>query len=652
MELGCNVAAMIKGSAAEQLNAAFLALLAGTGHPHFEAAQRRMAADDYPHIAQFYWHSVALVEQELADRIAADADFAQRFDRLAAQIAEKRLPRGAAAQAELFWQLFFPEAVAIGSERAQSVEELRRRRRVRIRRLAAQPLQDPGNEMLITANALLTMPTEAMWRRGLATSAEMGTRLATMRAESQRYWYDHPIPIGSAPEANEVLYGLRALDRALAVEGRRTACLLSVSVTHAGLRPLARDYLQQELARTGRLKQIDLYAFTESDCERLRHEVLLPAGRHYLAQDMPSTETFEVLGVDGEYGRHYSFLKAIAALWHVLIDPRRRATFKIDLDQIFPQEALLAETGTSAFGHLATPLWGAQGETAAGEEIELGMLAGALVNEQDFRRADRGLFTLDVPYPDRPPRADQFIFYSRLPQALSTEAEMGTRIGAQPAVGGECLQRIHVTGGTNGILVEHLRRHRPFTPSFIGRAEDQAYLLSTMRGGRRPLGYVHEPGLIMRHDKQAFATEAIEQARAGTLIGDYIRTLYFSAYARAIDGGSGFVKRETLPFTGSFISGIPHTATSLRLCLQAATLADTNQRSDFIDLGATRLTRARDFLSAPGQPLNRAVDRERQSWDCYYDLLDRLEQALQADDGPARQARHQAQTIVERSRIA
>ena len=57
-----------------------------------------------------------------------------------------------------------------------------------------------------------------------------------------------------------------------------------------------------------------------------------------------------------------------------------------------------------------------------------------------------------------------------------------------------CIQRVHVTGGTNGILIDSLRRHRPFTPSFISQAEDQAYLLSALHDTGENLAYVHEDG--------------------------------------------------------------------------------------------------------------------------------------------------------------
>ncbi len=126
------------------------------------------------------------------------------------------------------------------------------------------------------------------------------------------------------------------------------------------------------------------------------------------------------------------------------------------------------------------------------------------------------------------------MFFSALPQAISTRAEMMERYDG-PAIDGvgRALERIHVTGGTNGIRVDALRRHRPFTPTFVGRAEDQAYILSTLgRPGPR-LAYAHAAGLIMRHDKDAFAGEAIAAAHVGKLIGDDVRILVFSAYADA-----------------------------------------------------------------------------------------------------------------------
>jgi hypothetical protein len=60
------------------------------------------------------------------------------------------------------------------------------------------------------------------------------------------------------------------------------------------------------------------------------------------------------------------------------MDPEIIATFKIDLDQVFPQEELVEQSKASAFEHFKTALWGACGVDSEGHPIELGMIAGAL----------------------------------------------------------------------------------------------------------------------------------------------------------------------------------------------------------------------------------------------------------------------------------
>jgi hypothetical protein len=355
--------------------------------------------------------------------------------------------------------------------------------------------------------------------------------------------------------------------------------------------------------------------------------------------------------VDGRYGRHYSFLKAVAALWHVAIDPEIRATFKIDLDQVFPQDVLLAETGRTLFGHLATPLWGATARDTDGGELELGMLAGALVNERDI---GQGLFTPDVPIPDRPPTMDEHIFFSGLPQSISTRAEMMERYDG-PAIDGttRALERIHVTGGTNGIRVDALRRHRPFTPTWVGRAEDQAYLLSTLgRPGPR-LAYAHAAGLIMRHDKEAFAGQAMAAAHIGKLIGDDERILVFSAYVAAITGDGAAVHRLLDPFTGCFVSDFPVTLVLLRLALRTLRLFADGQADDAREYATDGARRIAETLDSHGEPavVVHRLAAERTAWGHYYDALDALEVGIAEDRPSAIRARARAVSIIDDCRI-
>lgn len=328
-----------------------------------------------------------------------------------------------------------------------------------------------------------------------------------------------------------------------------------------------------------------------------------------------------------------------------------RGTFKIDLDQVFPQEELAKETGMSAFEHFITPLWGARGTDSDGNALDLGMIAGALVNEKDI---SKGLFTPDVSFPANRPEMDEYIFYSSLPQALSTEAEMMTKYGSQVLDGTKnCISRIHVTGGTNGILIRSLKKYRPFTPSFIGRAEDQAYLMSVLTGEKIRLAYAHKDGLIMRHDKEAFAQEAIESARMSKLIGDYIRILYFSKYGSILPGGVEEIKKQLDPFTGCFISKIPFTIVYLRFCLKAAQLFKSNSMEDGFDLivnGSERIKKAIDFTS--GNEMKNVFEKEQKAWKLYYDTLDAIEEALARNDDFALELKDAFNNIIRDCRLS
>lgn len=651
-------------AAGRNLNAAFLIRLCGKGEP-----QRSRARACFAHLARDpRWAPVANFYEKALKRLPLEIDEAVRRDggRYAQEIA--RLNGLAANAGEAFagldaleacWRVFFPEGVGLLRDAGRAVDALRETRIIALTGLNERPIERPAAEVLFASNVLLTRPVEGGAGGGTRYSDRMRDRLAELQDEPQLFWYDHPIPFGVDPARNEVLYGLRGLDRAVAFEKRngvvspdeRLSCVLSVSVTHAGLASLARDYLEESL-REGLegLPHLRVYALTEADAERLHAEVLTPAAERYLnAADLETLRA--VWGVNGEYGRHYTFLRALAAFWQVMIDARVRATFKIDLDQVFPQEQLVGETGCSALSHLKTPLWGATGIDARGEKVNLGLIAGALVNAEDSHRS---LFVPDVPLPD--PAAlegDDWVFCSPLPQAVSTRAEMMTRYDRGVLDGRRsCIQRIHVTGGTCGIWIEHLRRHRPFTPTFIGRAEDQAYLLSCLFGSDgESLRYVHKPGLIMRHDKGIFAAEAVRAAAAGKQVGDYIRMLLFTEYARALPWPVEEIKGVVDPFTGCFISRIPVTTAVLRLALKAARMftgSDSKTAGELLEGGAARLDPLIEGLTGGGRNLlGERFGAERRAWDDYYDLLDAIEKALSKEDPFARRLEAEARRIIE-----
>lgn len=642
----------------QTLNSAFLIVLAGAEHPDFIQAKTVLdqlaGSAKWGNWAKFYLKSLALMTTELDQYGQSDADLAAKLQQVETTLANG--PTEAMAIAETIWSVLFPEGVEILGHETEGIEALRQKRTMSIHQLNPNPIENPARQVLFTSNALLTTPLAGADLSEF--DLDFQAQVAAASQEPQLYWYDHPIPIGVPAESNEILYGLVHLNEAVAFERQQqpnmtdpVTCVLSVSVTHKRLQTLGKSYLKQVLAASPPLEQLNVFAFTEADTDALVNQVLRPIIQHSFPQD-DAAELLSVFGVDGCYGRHYSFLKAITAVWNVLIDPEIRATFKIDLDQVFPQAELVEQTGQSAFEHLTTPLWGAVGEDAQGNPVELGMVAGALVNQKDIHQ---GVFTPDVRFPTGGLQADDYVFFSKLPQALSTEAEMMSRYDESGELDGfsTCLQRIHVTGGTNGILVDSLRRYQPFTPSFIGRAEDQAYVLTALQNRPR-LGYAHASGLIMRHDKEGFAQEAISKAKVGKQIGDYVRILMFSAYAQALAPDISQIKAIIDPFTGCFASRLPINVTLLRFALRVATLFHTGQTEEaieFIQTGVPQLDSTLDFVQGKPSPLETTYQREAEGWRLFYQALTAVEKAQQAGADWVLPIQAAAQKIVAECRV-
>ncbi len=644
---------------ARNLNAAFLIALTSESHPQYKIAIDYLAknsrnSDNEP--VSFYQLGLDLINKEISDRNKVDEKFAENLSALYIWLEQPPNLVDRLECIEKIRQVFFPEGVGLNSEHKSRINDLRQRRRIIITKLNDKPIKDPTRQILFTSNALVTIPAEDTDIDSLSLKDSIKNRLKQIIKDEQKYWFDHPIQIGVELEKNEVVYGLKGLSETLEYEkkqgkvdnGASLNCLLSVSVTHDRLKSIAKEYIREELKKAKGIKNLKVYIFTEEDTASLIDQVLAPAVRNYLPEEKPES-LFEVFGVDGEYSRHYSFLKAIAALWQVLINPEIKGTFKIDLDQVFPQKNLEEESGNSAFEHFKTPLWGSTGTDNNKEVVDLSLIAGALVNERDINNS---IYTPDVDFPSKIARADELIFSSWLCSAISTRAEMMTRYDNEYINGVDsCLQRIHVTGGTTGILVDALRKYRPFTPTFIGRAEDQAYIISVLhKNPDMNLRYLHKDGLFMRHDKMAFASQAIEAAKIGSMIGDYIRILVFSQYTLALPWPQKKTKELIDPFTGSFVSKIPISIVYLRFALKVASFFEerqNNQGLEFYNVGIARLYRVIKRLIKEPDYYNRVYKKEQKSWNIYYDILDFLEKALVAGDDFGLKIKKKAEDIVE-----
>jgi len=620
------------------INTAFMISLCGSDHKNYNKAIKYLKHFNntvYKDLAEFYLNGKKQIEKEIETLAQSDKDFSARLAKLNAySINHNCLTSSEGTDA--LWSVFFPEAEGVFREKDKRSTELRNKRTIKITEKNPEPINNPGKQIIFTSNILLTIPDNNTALKSLGYSDELVEGIKLASAEKQAFFYDHPILIGTPSEGNEIIYGLNGLNKTAAWEkqhgnmngNQKITCILSVSVTHIGLQKIAKKYIKEELNNYGSFEHLDVYIFTEEDTEKIIDEIFLPVAEE-LTTNISNKEKLlkTVFGVDGKYGRHYSFLKAISAFWQVLVDTDKTATFKIDLDQIFPEKELKEQSGKSAFEHFKTPLWGARGVDPAGNTVELGMIAGALVNEKDLHK---GLFTPDVIFDERQNlKLEEHFFYSKLMMGLSTGSELATRY-RQNEIDGEktCIQRIHVTGGTNGILINALRKHRPFTPGYIGRAEDQAYLLSTMGKDSTNLAYLHEDGLIMRHDKEAFARNAMEAASVGNMIGDFIRTLYFSRYTEILSKNITDIKKTIDPFTGCFVSKIPISIVLLRFCMKAEDLFESGDgvtASDFMLQSFKRLERSIDFAYGKENLLQKAYKKDREGWNLFHDILDGIE---------------------------
>jgi len=657
-------------SPATRLAQDFLSLLSGSrGDPGPEEARRRLEGlsgdPSWGELAAFFKRALEVIDAEIESVLKQDEGLTERRDHLRdALLAQEGKKPERTDLIEAFWGLFCPQAVGVRTNWEERIRGLREDRTVHDLSMCRDPLRWPAKEVLFSSNVLLTVPAGNVRPSELGLHDGIRQGVTQALEEDQAYWYDHPVQIGTAPEKNEILHGLKGLSDSLAFEKKRGRAgpedrlevALSVSVTHPSLHGLARAYIEEEVSRETGIRDLDLFVFTEDDTARLVEDFLCPAARRFGLEGAGPDLLSGILGVDGPYARHYNFLKAVAALWQVVKNPRIRATFKIDLDQVFPQEELVETMGASAFELLCTPLWGARGRDARGRSVSLGMIAGALVNQGDIRK---GLFTPDVTLPEGPWTPDRWVFASQVPQALSTVAEMMARYGDLPLDGkSRCLSRIHVTGGTIGIRIESLRRHRPFTLSCIGRAEDQAYLMSVLGGPDEPyLRYAHVPGLIMRHDKHAFAGEAIRTAAAGKIVGDYERMLLFSHYAGALPWPMEETRSSLDPFTGCFVLGQPFTTTLLCLALKALSLSNGNGEAsgihpdELLRIGARRLGPLLETHERDPEWMGRSYDTERRAWHAYYDILDRVEEEAQKKSAEATQLIRKAEAIIEATRV-
>ena len=155
----------------------------------------------------------------------------------------------------------------------------------------------------------------------------------------------------------------------------------------------------------------------------------------------------------------------------------------------------------------------------------------------------------------------------------------------------------------------------------------------------------------MRHDKEAFAQEAMKAAHIGKLVGDYTRILYFSAYSDILAEENSRIKKWLDPFTGCFISRIPITIVYLRFALRAMKFFQAGKSDDgmaFIKNGTRRIGDTIQFIS---KGLESKYRQEHEGWELYYNILQACQKALNSGDEYMIKLKDRAQELINNNHL-
>ena len=104
------------------------------------------------------------------------------------------------------------------------------------------------------------------------------------------------------------------------------------------------------------------------------------------------------------------------------------------------------------------------------------------------------------------------------------------------------------------------------------------------------------------------------------------------------------------PFTGCFVSYIPFTVVSLRLALGGASFFKAervNEGFDLLQMGTNRLHKILKKFSEIPNPLREEFQEEKEAWDIFYDLLDKVEDGLKKDDLFALDLKEKAKELIK-----
>jgi hypothetical protein len=471
----------------------------------------------------------------------------------------------------------------------------------RLRDLKANPAAIAPTEIVIQLNALYTLPETVP--KDLPPDLAESAQRAMERPGRKIADYDHPVHLFESGKNHELESCLRELDgdlsfekeRGVLPEDYRLPILLSVSVTHEGIDELTGRWIYRLVEKAG-YRHLRLIVLTEGLCRRIREELF--GGK------------FELFSVFGKYGRHFNALKYGQLLLEKALGVR--AGFKLDTDEGIRSRELYKRTGRTWFETMCHPYWGGSAKDSEGKEVDLAVNEGEYVNSTDIERLgyNDALRCPDVAVPDTWTGTTMFFqkgFAHGRATALYNRFETVEEGISHPVV----------KGGGYGITNDGLRKAAPFTFSWVGRAEDQQFYFSGLRGGLR--GIFH-PNLRIAHYKASVAG-AEKKTAAGRFLGDMYRLIIFSHLVERWG-----VKELIDPMPGVFAGPLARAQAALSLLYKSCEFAaegNVEAARYLLGEGAQELVELEDRID--DGTVDRLVDEEAGEWRRFIEELEKVD---------------------------
>lgn len=427
--------------------------------------------------------------------------------------------------------------------------------------------------------------------------------------------YDHPVEIFCEKKEHELLNFLEEFDNDISFEKTKNVfnknykvpVIISISTTHKNLELIVSKWVRFEIKNLN-LKNLNIFILDNEVIEQLKKELF------------KNQNKFELFTVEGNYSNHFNALKYMQLIFEKGFNIK--AGFKLDTDEGINSENLYSVTSRTWFQTLCNKSIGNIAKAGNGKKFKLSFIIGEYVNNIDIMKTGykNALFESDV----KPPSTynNNMIFFNKgFAHAKATSiynkfskykfeknnSEFDSNSISHPVV----------KGGGYGIENSGLKKYTPFCPSFITRAEDQAFYYSGFSKGIR--GIFIET-LRITHYKEKYS-HSEEKTTFDRLIEDIHRLILFSEIGKFLNN-----KNYLDPLPGVFISNMAFCQSFITIVYNTFLLILKNQYENgeyLLYNGVERLLYLHKFLQTNN--IKNIYKKEEMHWQDFVKTVEKLD---------------------------